>query len=140
MKVKVQKDKITPWDEMTEEEKAKVQKEKKERQEREKKKEDVKVQKDEITPWDKMPEEEKEKVQKEKKERQEREKKENEDVKGEEKEEEKEKKETLTTVFGERMLGSMPSDEVGVAPAAPATPHLSAYRRADRGVNRPFLG
>ena len=40
-------------------------------------------------------------------------------------------KETLTTLFGERMLGSMPSDEVGVAPAAPPPPRPSAYLRAD---------
>ena len=31
----------------------------------------------------------------------------------------KEKKETLATLFGERMLRSMPSDEVGIAPADP---------------------
>ena len=37
-----------------------------------------------------------------------------------------EKKYTLATLFGERMLGSIPSDEVGVAPAAPATPRPSA--------------
>ena len=42
-----------------------------------------------------------------------------------------ERNETLTTLFAERMLGSMPNDEVGVAPAAPAPPRLSAYRRAD---------
>ena len=52
----------------------------------------------------------------------------------------KEKKETLATVFGERMLGSMPSDEVGIAPADPPQPRLSAYRRADRGIIRPFRG
>ena len=53
-----------------------------------------------------------------------------------------ERKETLATLFGERMLRSMPSDEVGVAPLAPAPalPRLSAYRRADQGVIRPFLG
>ena len=51
-----------------------------------------------------------------------------------------EKKETLASLFGERMLGSMPSDEVGVAPAAPTAPRLSAYRRAGRGIIRPFLG
>ena len=51
-----------------------------------------------------------------------------------------EKKETLATVFGERMLGSMPSDEVGLAPEAPAPPRLSAYRRANRRIIRPFLG
>ena len=111
MKEKVRKMKITPWDEMTEEEK------------RERK--------------------EKENVQNERKERQEKEKKEKEeekeDVKEEEKEEQKEKKETLATVFGERMLGSMPSDEVGVAPAAPATPRVSAYQWADRGIIRPSL-
>ena len=52
----------------------------------------------------------------------------------------KEKKETLATLFGERMLGSMPSDEVGIAPADPPQPRLSAYRRADRGIIRPFRG
>ena len=50
------------------------------------------------------------------------------------------KKETLATLFGERMLGSMPSDEVGIAPAAPPQPRLSAYRRADRGIICPFHG
>ena len=52
----------------------------------------------------------------------------------------KEKKETLATLFGERMLGSMPSDEVGIAPADPPQPRPSAYRRADRGIIRPFRG
>ena len=33
----------------------------------------------------------------------------------------KEKKETLATLFGERMLGSMPSDEVGTSPACRPT-------------------
>ena len=51
-----------------------------------------------------------------------------------------EKKETLATLFGERMSGSMPSHDVGVAVAAPAPPRLSAYRRADRGNIRPFPG
>ena len=51
-----------------------------------------------------------------------------------------ERKETLATLFGERMLGSMPSDEVGVAPAAPALLRLSAYRRADRGSFAPYWG
>ena len=46
-----------------------------------------------------------------------------------------EKKETLATLFGERMLGGMPSDEVGVAPAALAPPCLS-----DRGIIRRLLG
>ena len=50
-----------------------------------------------------------------------------------------EKKETLATLFGERMLGSMPSDQLGVAPAAPAPPRLLAYRQADQGIIRPFL-
>ena len=109
-----------------------------------------KVRKITITPWDKRTEKEKkerkekEKVQDKKKERQEKAKKEKEeekeDVKEEEKEEEKEKKETIATVFGERMLGSMSIHEVGVAPAAPATPRLSAYRQADRGIICPFLG
>ena len=39
----------------------------------------------------------------------------------------KEKKETLATLLGERMLGSMPSDEVGIAPAETPQPRLSAY-------------
>ena len=52
----------------------------------------------------------------------------------------KEKKETLATLFGEGMLGSMPSNEVGIAPAAPPPPRLSAYRWADREIIRPFLG
>ena len=60
-----------------------------------------------------------------------------EEEKEHEKEEEKEKKETLATVFGERMLGSMPSDEVGVAPAAPATPRLSAYHGPTGGSFAP---
>ena len=51
-----------------------------------------------------------------------------------------EKRETLATLFGERMLGNMPSDKVGIAPAAPPQPRLSAYRRADRGIFRPFRG
>ena len=37
-----------------------------------------------------------------------------------------EKKETLATLFGERMLSSMPGNEVGVPPAILATPRLSA--------------
>ena len=103
-----------------------------------------------ISPWDEMTEKEKkerkekEKVQNKKKERQEKAKKEKdeekEDVKEEEQEEEKDKKETLAIAFGERMLGSMSSHEVGVAPAAPATPRLSACRRADCGIICPFLG
>ena len=52
----------------------------------------------------------------------------------------KEKKETLATLFGERMLGSMPCAEVGIAPADPPQPRLSAYRRADRGIICPFRG
>ena len=46
----------------------------------------------------------------------------------------KENKETLATLFGERMLGTMPSDEVGIAPAEPPKPRLSAYRQAGRGM------
>ena len=61
-------------------------------------------------------------------------------MKEEEKEVEKEKKETLATMLGERMLGSMPSDEVGVGPPAPATPRLSAYQRADGGLFALFSG
>ena len=38
----------------------------------------------------------------------------------------KEKKETLATLFGERLLGSMPGDEVGIAPAETPQPRLSA--------------
>ena len=61
-------------------------------------------------------------------------------MKEEEKEEQKEKKEPLATMSGERMLGSMASDEARVAPAALATLRLSAYQRADWGIIRLFLG
>ena len=50
------------------------------------------------------------------------------------------KKETLATLFGKRLLGSMPSDEVGVALAVPAPPRPPAWRRANREIIRPFLG
>ena len=71
----------------------------------------------------------KEKVQKEKKEREEKEKK----------EEEREGHPTLAALMQERLLGFMPSDEVGVPPVG-LLPRLSAYQKAERAKIRPFHG
>ena len=64
-------------------------------------------------------------------------------MENERKEKQKEKKRegqpTLAALMEERLLGSMPTDEVGVPPEAPP-PHPSAHREDDRTKIRPFKG
>jgi len=94
-----------------------VQKEKKGRGEKEKKLKEKRP-KDRIVPWEEMVENERNEKEKEK---------------------EREGRPTLAALMEERLLGSMPSDEVGVPPEAPP-PRPSAYRQADRTKIRPFKG
>ena len=100
--------KIVPWEEKVgNKKKEREEKEKKEKEKKEKeKKEKEKKEKDKIVPWE-------EKVRKEKNQK--------------EKEKEREGHPTLATIMEERVLGGMPSDEVGVPPEA-APPRLLAYR------------
>ena len=77
-----------------------MQNEKKEREEKEKKQKEKRP-KDRIVPWEEM-------VENERKEK--------------EKEKEREGPPTLAALMGERLLGSMPTDEVGIRPEGPVAP------------------